>query len=738
MNNDNTLSAKLTRIETAVGRIRTKTDTSTDTIENVATAVEAMTTPTGNINITSTSSVDVTDYATAQVVDSNLTAGNIKKDVTILGITGTHEGGTKSNIYKVSSIAERDLIDDMVEGDMCVVISGGDAGIVADTAFQVVKFPNSVTLDTAITSSGNSRDTSYDLNISWSASMFRCMYWGETSISINYTSSDGLTYTRTDSVGNPVDFGTELTITSAMFNSILSNFMLITSINFDVYSYTNNAWSYTDIGSSINASDLLLNKKAYSNTGMITGTRDMNKYREDFIKIQSSEPTDKTGLWIKLKSNVANVNYNSSTKKYTIPGSLHENSVIDISDIAFDVANRTPYTHTSGGSLGGGLWSMAQDGCRHCDIYYKHNDNLTYTCEGIMLGNYIYTFPGDGYKENNNNNIRCERIDLTDWTVTSLADFPVNNKILFCSPVYDGNGNFLIVSPVYRTYSSSSNVYPYKIYKYSIANNSWSQTSLSSSNYLDYSPYAYMDGYVYFTFASSTSKTVLAKINLSTLAVSNSDITKSSSTQVFYQNYIDGGDGYFYSSSGVKVNKSTLTKDTTAKTYGYNLPYLNYETLSDGDSIVFYGYEQGYNYFKSTISKTTGFKTLETFKIDFSPVTGYRTCSMLGYRLGDYDYFLGGYDPDTGLATRKGYKIKYSDIDMSKIFRPTITPTQQYLDSSLFLYCGGNNTQVQISNKDYLLLSDVYYGSTNGVENNNIESVYIGDGTSWTLFRSYQ
>ena len=41
MNNDNTLSAKLTRIEIAVGRIRTKTDTSTDTIENVATSVEA-------------------------------------------------------------------------------------------------------------------------------------------------------------------------------------------------------------------------------------------------------------------------------------------------------------------------------------------------------------------------------------------------------------------------------------------------------------------------------------------------------------------------------------------------------------------------------------------------------------------------------------------------------------------------------------------------------------------------
>ena len=47
--------------------------------------------PTGNIEITSTESVNVAAYATAQVVDANLIAGNIKKDVTILGVTGTYE-----------------------------------------------------------------------------------------------------------------------------------------------------------------------------------------------------------------------------------------------------------------------------------------------------------------------------------------------------------------------------------------------------------------------------------------------------------------------------------------------------------------------------------------------------------------------------------------------------------------------------------------------------------------------
>ena len=52
---------------------------------------------TGKINITSTAEVDVTAYASAQVVDANLVAGNIKKDVSILGITGEYEGGGGSS-----------------------------------------------------------------------------------------------------------------------------------------------------------------------------------------------------------------------------------------------------------------------------------------------------------------------------------------------------------------------------------------------------------------------------------------------------------------------------------------------------------------------------------------------------------------------------------------------------------------------------------------------------------------
>ena len=49
--------------------------------------------PTGNVDITTTSQYNVTTYATAQVVDANLSSGNIADGVTILGVTGSYLGG---------------------------------------------------------------------------------------------------------------------------------------------------------------------------------------------------------------------------------------------------------------------------------------------------------------------------------------------------------------------------------------------------------------------------------------------------------------------------------------------------------------------------------------------------------------------------------------------------------------------------------------------------------------------
>ena len=58
--------------------------------------------PSGTLQIKSAQQVDVSSYQYAKVTDVNLTAENIKKDVTILGITGTHEGASAPNIQPLS------------------------------------------------------------------------------------------------------------------------------------------------------------------------------------------------------------------------------------------------------------------------------------------------------------------------------------------------------------------------------------------------------------------------------------------------------------------------------------------------------------------------------------------------------------------------------------------------------------------------------------------------------------
>ena len=63
-----------------------------DVSEYVYAQVNVPNPSTGKLVITGTAEVNVTDYAKAQVVDEYLVAENIKKDVTILGVTGTYEG----------------------------------------------------------------------------------------------------------------------------------------------------------------------------------------------------------------------------------------------------------------------------------------------------------------------------------------------------------------------------------------------------------------------------------------------------------------------------------------------------------------------------------------------------------------------------------------------------------------------------------------------------------------------
>lgn len=198
-------------------------------------------------------------------------------------VVNVPSGGTpvKSNVYRVPTLEARDAITDMVEGDVCVVYESNISNVTVDSRFQTAIFPEVVVLDTAITGYVGVRYRAVDESI-----MFDCQgsldssrfnmdcFMGDNSIRIEYTSEDGITYTRTDTTGNPVDFGTEIKYDRPeMWNNAIGKFIQASSLNFDgIFQYKDNHWNYANINIPTTADYIYKDCKAYTNNGTVIGT----------------------------------------------------------------------------------------------------------------------------------------------------------------------------------------------------------------------------------------------------------------------------------------------------------------------------------------------------------------------------------------------------------------------------------------------------------------------------------
>lgn len=228
--------------------------------------------------------------AVTSSIDLNIQPENIKKGISILGVTGTLEsGGTSptepSNFYKVKSIEERDSLVDVPEGAICLVDESSISNATSDSQFQVATLPQQVVFDEPFTEFVDVRyravDESAMLDIrgNLDSNMFMLDGFGDIGgqfieIRVEYMSEDGgTTYNRLSPEEDTIDFGTPVYYEMPeMWNDAIGKFLLVGSINFTgLFEYKNNSWTYYNIGISSMPKDYLLGTKAYTSNGIIEG-----------------------------------------------------------------------------------------------------------------------------------------------------------------------------------------------------------------------------------------------------------------------------------------------------------------------------------------------------------------------------------------------------------------------------------------------------------------------------------
>ena len=175
--------------------------------------------------------------------NTNLLPENLKAGITCLGVEGTLTGGatTDTPIKLFETIDEMNNSTGNEEGNLALVYRNEIQNATADSHFQTATFPDTVVLDTALTDRVEVRYRAVDSSImfdcmgSLDSSSFRMDCYTETGeVRIQYTSSDGITYTRTDGEEETIDFGTEIYYERPeMWNDAIGKFIQIGGNVFD-------------------------------------------------------------------------------------------------------------------------------------------------------------------------------------------------------------------------------------------------------------------------------------------------------------------------------------------------------------------------------------------------------------------------------------------------------------------------------------------------------------------------
>ena len=210
---------------------------------------------------------------------------NIKKGVQIFDIVGTLEQGT-SGVKLFETQEEMQADTTAKEGDLAVVYRSEIQNMTADTQTQYITFPETVTLQEAFAGNASTGLRAVDSSVMFSGNatvqsdVFNFDVFSEKGmIRVMYTSSDGITYTRTEFSGgsgaltNPVDLGTIIKVgNSEAWNDVLGHFMQVEGNIFEGL-FVYNESLYILAPTQLNAiSSTIYNAVAYGKDGVAEGT----------------------------------------------------------------------------------------------------------------------------------------------------------------------------------------------------------------------------------------------------------------------------------------------------------------------------------------------------------------------------------------------------------------------------------------------------------------------------------
>ena len=582
-----------------------------------------------------------------------------------------------NGIYKVSTIQERNNLN-ASDGDICLVYDTPFIPVTNTSTFQKFTFNNTLTIDESLSPLYQDTDYSIDFRggdymttgecqlgiwVSKTELAISAYFMGPESdvdgAYIHYTSSDSLTYTLESVSGEWYDESSKIVslpveVTCPYYDPkwfpLAPLLLNIQSISFNIYQYLNSSWNYLDIGLQAASEDYIIDKKGYTSSGIITGTKNMDRYVELKYLISDTAPENTSLLWLKLKqSKYYNTepwksyinDFNSSGLKdnYTY-GKRISISPIDATPLNNMVSISTVNTLSSAGYLiqnGRNLYFTDNGG--HFLKYDIMTGQLLSTIDlptanymnmawGYDLENkYIYFLEGvaKGAAYNTPTGKKFYKFDTNTDQFSTLTDLPEQRYKNLSASIYVNNMSNGLCVHYYNTSQSHKSRY------YNLSTNTW--TEKSSSLIYDSLPIKKVklsNGVWYGIIGGHSESSVIIRETSSQDAPTktNTNMELGNNKLARYTHYgsttilgnFDGGilcssqDGILYT---IVLGESTISQNNeiivkSGKSYPYPSYFYGYMTAfyQDGDDLYFFFKDNKYSYGRFT--KIADFSTLDT------------------------------------------------------------------------------------------------------------------------------